>query len=385
MTLQEKLDAALENLKALTADEETKADDLNEASKAVEDLQAQIKAADDAQAILKSLETPAEEPADMEVKKVEYTNLGEFVAESVKNANIDKHVKFNHTAPAFKVAAPMVIPTSVKPAITDYDKNIVGYRRPLLVADLFASERISGNALTFFVESATVEGGPAFTTEANEKPMMSFGDPTSVTVALDKIASYMKESDEIIEDAPWLADAINNRGMYQHELAVESYLLTKLSGTSGLGTASLLTPDGIFKAMMTVQTNSGFAPDAIVINPTDYQNIRLRKDSNGQYYGGGFITAPYGNGDVVEQPSIWGLRTVVTSAVSVGTCYVGAFKMGASVVRKNNGVVVDIANQNEDDFIKNLITILIEERLALAVRRPAAFVKITGQSTSTEA
>ena len=97
------------------------------------------------------------------------------------------------------------------------------------------------------------------------------------------------------------------------------------------------------------------------------------------------MTAPYGNGNVVEQPPIWGLRTVVTSAVSVGTCYVGAFRIGGSIVRKNAGVVVDIANQNEDDFIKNLITILIEERLALAVRRPACFVKITGQSTSTEA
>ena len=385
MTLVEKLEAAKENLKALTDNSETKAEDLNDAIKSVEDLQAQIKAADEAAELMKKLEVPAEEPADVEEKKVEYTNLGEFVANEIKGANIDKHVKFNFTAPAFKAAAPMTIPTSVKPAITDYDKNVVGYRRPLLVADLFASERISGNALTYFVESSTVEGGPAYTTEGNEKPMMSFGDPTPVTVALAKIASYMKESDELIDDAPWLADAINNRGMYQHQLAVESYLLTTLSGTSGLGTASLLTPDGIFKAMMTVQTNSGFAPDAIVINPVDYQNIRLRKDSNGQYYGGGFITAPYGNGEVIEQPSIWGLRTVVTSAVAQGTCYVGAFKMGASIVRKNNGVVVDIANQNEDDFIKNLITILIEERLALAVRRPAAFVKITGSSTSTEA
>ena len=42
----------------------------------------------------------------------------------------------------------------------------------------------------------------------------------------------MKESDELIDDAPWLADAINGRGMYQHELAVENYLVTALSGTS---------------------------------------------------------------------------------------------------------------------------------------------------------
>lgn len=388
MTLIEKLTEAkdqLSEVKAAVEAGEKSAEELSAAIENVKTAQSNIDAADKADELIKSLGTNEGEADTQEVSKMEYKNIGEHVAAHIKEAGIDAKHKFNFTAPAFKTAAPMVIPSGVKPAITDYDKSVVGFRRPLMVADLFSSERISGTALTYFVESATVEGGPAFTTEANEKPMMSFGDPTSVTVALAKIASYMKESDEIIEDAPWLADAINGRGLYQHELAVESYLVTTLSGTSGIGTANKLTPDGIFKALMTVQTNSGYAADAILINPTDYANIRLRKDSNGQYYGGGFMYNGYGNGEVAAQPAIWGVPTIITSAVSAGTCFVGAFKAGGSVVRKNNGVVVDIANQNEDDFIKNLVTILIEERLALAVRRPSAFVKITGQSTSTEA
>lgn len=388
MTLKERLIEAQESLaevKAAVEAGEKSADDLQNAIENVKGIQSQIDAADEAKKLIDGLKSEKNEAAEQEEKTVEYTNLGEHVAAHIKEAELDHSKKFNWTAPAFKAAAPMVIPSGVKPAITEYDKNVYGVRRPLVVADLFSSERISGNALTYFVESATVEGGPAFTTEANEKPMMSFGDPTPVTVALAKIASYMKESDEMIEDAAWLADAINGRGMYQHELAVESYLVSALSGTSGIGTASLLTPDGIFNAIMTVQTNSGFAADAILINPTDYANLRLRKDQNGQYLGGGFAFGGYGNGSVELQPSIWGIPTVITPAVGVGTCFVGAFKAGGSVVRKNNGVVVDIANQNEDDFIKNLVTILIEERIALAVRRPAAFVKITGQSTSTAA
>jgi len=386
MTLQEKLDAALDNLKALTADEETKADDLNEASKAVEDLQAQIKEADKAQELIKAL-TPAkaEEVADTEEKKVEYKTLGEFAAANVKEANLDPRKRINYVTPAFKVAAPMVIPSGVKPAITTYDLNVYGNRGELLIADLFSAETISNNALTFFVESATVEGGPAYTTEANEKPMMSFGDPTAVTAALRKIASYMKESEELIHDAPWLASAIDDRGMYQHRLAVESYLVSALSGTSGIGTGNKMTPDGILKAKMTVWKNSGFRPDALLINPDDLYNIMIRKDTNGQYYGGGFVTGAYGNGSVAEEPSIWGLRVVPSASVTAGSCYVGAFKAGASVVRSNAGLQVAIANQNEDDFIKNMITVRIEERLVLAVRRPSCFVKITGQSTSTEA
>ena len=55
---------------------------------------------------------------------------------------------------------------------------------------------------------------------------------------------------------------------------------------------------------------------------------------------------------------------------------VGAFQQGASVIRRK-GLTVEVANQNEDDFVYNRIAIRIEERLALAVRYPKAFCKVT--------
>jgi len=388
MNLLEKLAEAKENLtqvKAAVEAEEKSAEDLSEAIETVKTLQSQIKAADEAEALMKALETPKEEKAEKEEKTMEYKTIGQAVATQVIAADINPKEKFSLSVP-LKVAAPMTTPSSISPAITDVDTNLVQQpRRELTIRDLFASETISGNALTYFVESATVEGGPAHTTEGNEKPMMSFGDPTAVTVALKKIASYMKESDEMLHDAPWLATAIDNRGLYQHDLAVENYLVTALAGTSGIGTANKLTPDGIKRAMSTVKKNSGFRADAIVINPDDYDNLILRKDGNGQYYAGGFVAGAYGNGAYAGEPNLWGLRTITTPAVSVGTCYVGAFAMGGSVVGNNEGKRVDYANQNEDDFIKNMITMRIEERLVLVVRRPACFVKIQGQSTSTEA
>lgn len=387
MTLLEKLAEATKNLTQVkTAVEagEKSADELAAAIENVKTAQKNVDEANEAEALMKALETPAEEKADMEEKTMEYKSLGEFVAANVKEANIDLR-KGPYTTPAFKVAAPMTIPSGVKPAITTYDQNVYGNRRELLIADLFAGETISNNALTFFVESSTVEGGPAYTTEGSEKPMMSFGDPTAVTAALRKIASYMKESDELVHDAPWLASAIDDRGLFQHQLAVESYLVNAMSNTSGIGTGNKMTPDGILKAKMTVWKNSGFRPDALLINPDDLYNIMIRKDNNGQYYGGGFVTGAYGNGDVVEEPKIWGLNVIPSASVAQGTCFVGAFKAGGSIVRNDEGLRVEFANQNEDDFIKNMITVRIEERLVLAVRRPACFVKITGQSTSTEA
>lgn len=391
MNLKDKLKAALktlESVKAAVEKGEKTADDLQKATNAVKDIQAMIKAAEEAENLLSGLKGNYEGKPDNDAHEVERKSLGEIVAAKVKSAGVNMKERNFSVAIAglSKSADVMATPPSISPALTDVDRRIVeGYRRQLLIADLFGAERISGNALTFFVESATVEGGPAITTEGYSKPLMSFGDPTAVTVALKKIAALMKETDELVADAPWLADAINGRGMYQHELKVEEYLIETLAATSGIGTASLLTPDGIFRAMTTVQNNSGFAADAIVINPTDYQELRLRKDASGQYYGGGFFAGQYGSGGIVEQPPIWGLRTVVTPAVDIGTAYVGAFKLGGSVIRKNAGVSVDIAYQNDKDFEKNLVTVRIEERLALAIRRPACFVKITGSSTSTEA
>lgn len=378
MNLMEKLTEAKSNLaevKTAVESGEKGADELSEAIEAVKAAQANIDAAQKAQEIIDALaasDAPAEKEAAMA------NTLGEFAAEIIQEKGVNAHEKFNIVTPIYKSAATMTTPSSIGYALADYDKNIViAPRRQLMVADLFGTETISGNALTYYVESSTVEGGVSTVAEGAEKPLTSFGDPTAKTVSLVKIAAHYKESDELIEDAPWLASSINNRGIYLHQKYVEDFLISTLSGTSGLGTSSDATADGIFKAMMTVQENSGFAADAIVINPADYQKLRLAKDGMGQYFGGGYFFGEYGNNGIVEQPPIWGLRTVVSSAVSAGTCYVGAFKLGASVVRKG-GMSVNIANQNEDDFIKNVVTIVIEERLALAVRYPAAFVKITG-------
>ena len=383
MTLKERLIEAqknLANIKASVEAGEKTADELQTAIKEVEDVQGKINAANEAEKLLAKLApqaktTPAND--DMTMK-----SIGERAAKKVSGFD------FKHEKGAFfvKTAAPMVKPSSLEPAITDYDTNIVtGFRRRFVVRELFGSERVSGDSLKFFVESSTVEGSITTTTEGQTKPFISFGDPTAVRVELEKIPAYTKMSTELMHDEPYLADYINGRLLYEQQLAAENFLVTKLTNTSGIGTASNLTPDGIYKAMTTVFNNSGAPADAIVINPTDYQNIRLRKDVNGQYYGGGFMTGAYGNGEITEQPAIWGLRTILTPAVPIGTAFVGAFKFGASVLTGTDGFTVSMANQNEDDFIKNLVTILVEERLALAVRRPACFVKITGQSTSTEA
>ena len=382
MNLKEKLKAAQLKLKGLEA--KINAGDA-EAIKAagelvieVEKLQEQIKSAEKAQDLLAKI-GKKEGEADDGTGDGEAKSLGEHFVKTAKKTEGTRSKRFSVAASEFKAATDtQTNPAGISQYATDLDRNVVtAPRTALVIRDLFGAETISGNALTYLVEGA-IEGAPAVTVEGAEKPQVHFVDPTPKTVSLSKIACHIKESDEYISDYPFLASAINGRLLYHLGLVEQSKLVTDLTGTSGIQadssswTASTKAEglaDIIFGAMMDVQEQSGFAADAIVMAPATWQTLRLGKDAESRYYGGGYFADGQGK-------QLWGVPVVVTTAVTASQIIVGAFKTCGSVVQKG-GVSVEATNSNEDDFVKNLMTIRAEERLALAVRRPAGFKLIT--------
>ena len=302
-------------------------------------------------------------------------SLGENFVEHLKNTPHEK--RFNISAPAFKGATdPETSPAGAVEFATTYDRNVVtAPRTELVVRDLFGAETISGSTLVYLVEGA-IEGAPAVTAEGAKKPQVHFADPTPVTVSLKKIAEFIKESDEYINDYPFLASAINGRLLYALGLTEQNTLVTDLLATSGIQTGDTVVGNNvsdlaerILKAVTDVQEESGFAADVIVMNPSTWFALRTAKDNNGQYYGGGFFGAQ-------DIPNLWGTPVCVTTAVTAAQIIVGAFKTCGSVIT-NGGIAVDATNTNKDDFEYNLMTIRAEERLALAVRRPAGFKLLT--------
>ena len=266
--------------------------------------------------------------------------------------------------------------------------------RDLEVRNLFGSERISGNALKYFILGAREDNSapaPGTVSEGGAKPQFHIVE-SSATVTLQKIAGWFYETDELLEDNDFLVSALNARGLYELDARIEAYLLTTALGTSGINTSTYaygakVSPDDVFKAMMTIKAQSGLNADAVIMNPADYQEVRLLKDGTGgtigQYYGGGAFYAPYGNGNVNTQPGLWGLNTIVTPNITQGTILVGAFKQGASVITKaNEGARINVHVGDHDDAIYNRVTVVVEERLGLAVRRPKAFAKITEAASS---
>lgn len=329
-----------------------------------------------------AISSPAEEAATMPNQA---RSLGEHFVNYIKREGHGK--SFHVVAPAFSRAYNDVQMTPDKSgvpeatqAITTYDKNIVeGVRESMGVLNLIGREVIEGNTLVYFVEGA-MEGTIA--TSINEgaaKSRVHFADPTAVTVTLEKVAAYIKESDEYISDYGYLASAINGRLLYELNLVRQAKVISGLLGASGIQTigddtavtrTAVDIADQIANAIADVTTYSGRTANAIVMTPTIWKLLRIGKNNDGDYYGGGYFAALHGE-------NIWNLPIVLSNQLTADHVIVGAFNTCASLVSKAEGVTVEATNTDQDDFIKNLMTVRAECREKLAVRRPAGFVDIT--------
>lgn len=340
------------------------------------------KSAEEADDLIKSLGTVKENTIMEETPK----NLGEFAAKNLDLAPVrDGAAKSAGTNYGFKAYTDPQVSQTVYSYSTDVaDQGL----RDLAVRQLFGQEQISvGNALNYFVLGAKEDNSapsPKTVNQAAAKPQFHIVEGT-VTATLQKIAGWFYETDELLEDNAYLASALNNRGLYELDAAVEAYLLTTLQSVSGIGTDTYahngdVDPDTILDAIMSIKNDTRFNADAIIINPTDYAKLRELKTASGsnEYVGGGCFYGPHGNGEAAVQPGIWGLNTVVTPNITAGTVLVGAFKQGATVVTKaGEGARIEIFRGDHDDAIYNRVTVVVEERIALATRYPKAFVKIT--------
>lgn len=372
MTLKEELKAKKEALAALKERiEANEAEAIAEGEKLqaeIETKEAEIESAEKKTALLNIIGKSEKEESDMEEKS------------GIKALNLE-YLKENRGAVQTYIKA--ATDTVTAPTIPYVSQNVAEIKYQLGVRDLFSTEAISGNSYTFFRMGATdlPSNFDGTTAQGAEKPQIH---PTyvPVTAALVKKAAHLKETDELLNDAPYLESVVRGRGVYELQKAIEAYLVSTLLGTSGIDATvnTGISFDNLLKAKMAVNVNTGYDADAIIINPADLQTLLLAKDgadNTGQYLMGGPAYAPYGNGAYGAYLPIWGMKVVATSAISSGTAIVGAFKACASIITKaGEGLRVEVANQNEDDFVKNMVTVRIEERILEAVRLPGGFAKV---------
>jgi HK97 family phage major capsid protein len=258
----------------------------------------------------------------------------------------------------------------------------------LTVRDLVAPGTTTNATVRYPREVAIPTFSGALTTLDDAAKKETTFSLAEVDAPVRKIAVIGRVSEEAYSDMSYLQSYIDNRLRFLVQTQEEVQLLTgngtapNLQGiltTSGIQTisgATGTTGDNIMIAITNIRSVGFFEPDGIVLHPTDYRKLRLAKDANNQYFGGGYFMNQYGVGPVQMEPQIWGLRTVITTAIAAGTILVGAFKLGAQIFDRE-GLRVDTTETDGSDWASNRIAVRVEERLAFAVYRPLAFHTIT--------
>ncbi len=250
---------------------------------------------------------------------------------------------------------------------------------PLQVSDMMLQGNTDRASVEYW-EETTFTNNAAETAEGGTKPESAL-DWTLRTDNVRKIPTWIPATDEALADTPFLEAQIRERLGFMVEQRRESQLLNgngiapNLQGilnrtgiqTQARGTDP--TPDAFYRAMTKVRVTGGAEPTAAIVHPNDWQDIRLLRTADGIYIWG----SPADAG--VER--LWGLNVRVTTAIAENTGLVGAFRPHSMFIRRS-GITVTISTEHSTYFVENKVAILAEERVALAVFRPAAFCTVTG-------
>lgn len=248
--------------------------------------------------------------------------------------------------------------------------------RPPTIRQLLGAGATVSNAIEYVRETGfTNLAAPVAEGAVKPESSLTF---ELLTAPVRTIAHWMLASVQVLDDVPMLMSYINSRLLYGLELEEEAQLLNgdgtgqNISGLIPNATAynTTRTQPGdtridILRRAMTQVRIAEYMADAIVLHPDDWEQIELTKTSEGAY-----VWASPAN---TLAARLWGLPVVTTTVMEPGEFLVGNFRQAAAVWDRQQARV-DVAMEDVDNFRRNMVTIRAEQRLALTVYRPEAYV-----------
>jgi HK97 family phage major capsid protein len=371
-------------------------DELADLVDAIEPLQEMVTAEQANAEALKSLRQPVDRQVDPESENVdrETDSADEVLSEGIKSIHklltggLEVHglKSAKEGGRGFYGFRGEIGELAIKTLITSADMTPLEQRLPLVqpsaqeertVADLMLAGTTTAQKITYF-EETTFTNSAVETAEGAAKQESAL-DFTLREDNVRKIATWVPVTDEMMEDVPTFESYLRGRLAFMVKQREELQLLqgsgsgqnilgvynrTGVQTVTGYGMSTI---DSILAAITEVQKDAFVEPTAFVVHPTDWFQIRTSKDLNGNYLLGPATLDPM-------QARPWGLQVRVTTNAIENTGLVGAFNQ-AQVYRRS-GIAIAISTENEDYFIYNKLAVRAEERLALAVYRPAAFCKV---------
>lgn len=272
------------------------------------------------------------------------------------------------------------------------DPNVLGKVHESRLLDYLPAQSITAPSWEVIVHSSTT-GAPAPTAEGAVKPELVF-NTTSLTLTAIKLAAHVGISYETLQDFT------NFQSYATVELLraledVENAQLLSGSGTSGnmtgfLATSGILTHDAsadtgtgvtvidsLEKSITALRVGAALATaDLLVLHPSTWSAIRRLKDTTGRFL---FISADSDPSNT-QADSIFGVPVLVTTAIAAATgLMLDSSKFGKVLIRE--GISIHTGTSGTD-FTQNIVRFVAEERLVLAVERPAAVLAISNLPTA---
>lgn len=261
-------------------------------------------------------------------------------------------------------------PTRVPGIVADPERQFV-------IRDLIMPGRTGSNAVEYVQESGFQSMAAIQATEGAAKAQsdISFALKTTNVVT---IAHWFRASKQVLSDIPLLQSYINGRAIYGLKYKEEEQILAG-NGVGGnmlglipqasafnnaLRKAGDTKIDTLRRAILQVRI-AEYRASAIALNPVDWADIELTKDSTGSYI---WVNVQEGGAQ-----RLWKLPVVDSNAVPEGEFLVGAMNIAAQIFDREEAAV-EVSTEDGDNFRTNMVTIRAEERLAMAVYREESFV-----------
>ena len=266
--------------------------------------------------------------------------------------------------------------SSLEPGLTRVQR-----RRAFLRQLINAAGTISRYVV--WIEQANPDPGAAgMTAEGAAKTQTDF-DLVERSSEVKKISAYIKVSKEMLADIAFMRGEINNELMELVQLKLDEQILlgdgtgnnlagidanaVAFSAGSFAGTILAANNTDVLRVAIAQIAGANFEANYIVLNPADAAALELTKTTTGEYTYP--VNMMYG-----APKTIYGVPVIENNLVPAGEFYVGDFSKSNLRVREDMNIQVGYVN---DDFTKNLITILCEARAAhfVKVNHYDAFVK----------
>jgi len=251
--------------------------------------------------------------------------------------------------------------------------------RPIQVTDVIPSIP-TGQAAYKYMEETTFTNAAAERAEAGP-----YGEAalalTERSVTVETVGVWLPVTDEQLEDEAGAAAYIDQRLPFMVRQRLDSQLLVGDGNTPNIrGVNNVVsiqteakgantTPDAIHRGITKVRVTGRAMPNAIIMHPNDWQDIRLLRTLDGIYI--------WGSPSDPGAATIWGLSVVQTDAQTENTAVVGDFA-NYSLLAVRRGIEVLTTNSHDTNFINGRQAVRASIRAAAVWTRPAAFCTVTG-------